>query len=298
MVLWWYIQIPHTQICDSQGAEEIVLQLGYIKAVSKEATSTWYQFMGFVSSHTKEGNYLVGFHPSSFVIFWTDLKYSNTIEVCTLTSHHHILSNMEDWLLQLLQIFQYLHHNIEFQLLITNDVVGDDVTLQYWSRLAYSSMWFDTSTLTQDCNDIVFFIKTYYPIPMFQYGNLFTWAKYVYIILHPVLTCTVLSGLDKTYCKTVTTFLETDKRGIMNFQMQLHLQAEINLYLSSIFSKDMSRSQRPSYFDQFLATWTKPVSEMFSFLAKKANKATVLPFWYLRTYSIKGSLSIDFLNRC
>jgi hypothetical protein len=64
----------------------------------------------------------------------------------------------------------------------------------------------------------------------------------------------------------------------MNFQMQLHLQAEINLYLSSIFSKDMSRSQRPSYFDQFLATWTKPVSEMFSFLAKKANKATVLPF--------------------
>ena len=36
---------------------------------SKEATSTWYQFMGFVSSHTKEGNYLIGFHPSSFVIF-------------------------------------------------------------------------------------------------------------------------------------------------------------------------------------------------------------------------------------
>jgi hypothetical protein len=56
---------------------------------SKKATSTWYQFMGFVSSHTKEGNYLVGFHPSSFVIFWTDLKYSNTIVVCTLTSRHH-----------------------------------------------------------------------------------------------------------------------------------------------------------------------------------------------------------------
>jgi hypothetical protein len=112
---------------------------------------------------------------------------------------------------------------------------------------------------------------------MFQYGNSFTWAKYGYIILHPDLTRTVLSGLDKTYRKTVTTFLQTDMRGIMNFQMQLHLQAEINLYLSSIFPKDMSRSQRPSYFNQFLATQTKPVSEMFSFLAKKANKATVLP---------------------
>jgi hypothetical protein len=100
---------------------------------SKEATSTQYQFMGFVSSHTKEGNYLVGFHSRSFVIFRTDLKYSNTIVVCTLTSRHHILSNMQDRLLQLLQIFQYPHHNIKFQLLITNDVVGDDVTLQYWS---------------------------------------------------------------------------------------------------------------------------------------------------------------------
>jgi hypothetical protein len=43
------------------------------------------------------------------------------------------------------------------------------------------------------------------------------------------------------------------------------------------FPKEMSHSQRPSYFDQFVATRTKPVSKMFSFLAKKANKATVLP---------------------
>jgi hypothetical protein len=153
------------------------------------------------------------------------------------------------------------------------------ITLQYWSRLAYSSMGFDTSTLTQNCNDIGFFgIKTNYPIPMFQYGDLFTWAKYGCIILHPDLTHTVLSGLDNTYRKTVTTFLETDIRGIMNFHMQLHLQVEINLYLSSIFTMNMSHSQRHSYFDQFLVTRTKPVSEMLSFLAKKANKATVPPF--------------------
>jgi hypothetical protein len=58
-----------------------------------------------------------------------------------------------------------------------------------------------------------------YPIPMFQYGNLFIWAKYGYINLHPDLTRTVLSGLDKTFRKTVTTFLETDMRGITNFQI-------------------------------------------------------------------------------
>ncbi len=125
---------------------------------------------------------------------------------------------MQDRLLQLIQIFQYLHHNIEFQILITNEVVGDDVTLQHWSCLACSTMGFDTSTLTQDCNDIGYFrIKIDYPIPMFQYGDSFTWAKYGYIILHPDMTRTVLSGLDKTYHKTITTFLQTDTRGIMNF---------------------------------------------------------------------------------
>ncbi len=135
------------KLCHSQASSRLF---------SKESASTQYQFMGFVSSHTKEGNYLVGFHPSLFVIFWTDLKYSNTIVIYTLTSCHHTLSNMQDQLLQLLQIFQYLHHNIKFQLLITNNVFGDDVTLQYWSWLAYSSMGFDTSTLTQDCYNIGF----------------------------------------------------------------------------------------------------------------------------------------------
>ncbi len=136
--------------CHSQAISRLCL---------KEATSTWHQFIGFVSSHTKEGHYLVGFHPSSFVIFQTDLKYSNTIVVCTLTSCHHVLSKMQDRLLQLLQIFQCLHHKIKFQLLITNNVVRDDVTLQYLFWLAYSSLGFDTSTLTQDCNDIVFFFE-------------------------------------------------------------------------------------------------------------------------------------------
>jgi hypothetical protein len=110
-----------------------------------------------------------------------------------------------------------------------------------------------------------------YPIPMFQYGNMFTWAKYGYIILHPDLNCTVLSGLDKTYRKMVTTFLETDRTGIMNFQMQLHLQVEINLYLSSIFPKDMSRSQRPSYFDPVFSNTGQTSFRNVILLSKKGQ---------------------------
>jgi hypothetical protein len=48
------------KLCHSQAISRLF---------SKEATSTCYLIMGFVSSHAKEGNYLVGFHPSSFEIF-------------------------------------------------------------------------------------------------------------------------------------------------------------------------------------------------------------------------------------
>ncbi len=143
-------------------------QSGYLKALFKRSNINSISING-ICLFTHQGRKLPCWISSKLICdFQTDLKYSNTIVVCTFTSRHHILSNMQDWLLQLLQIFQYLHHNIKFQLYITNNVVGDDVTLQYWSWLAYSSMGFDTSTLTQDCNDIVFFgIKTDYPIPMF-----------------------------------------------------------------------------------------------------------------------------------
>jgi len=62
---------------------------------------------------------------------------------------------------------------------------------------------------------LFFLIKTDYPIPMFQYGNSFTWEKYRYIILHPDLTRTVLSGLDKTYRKAGIIFGYSDSREVV-----------------------------------------------------------------------------------
>ena len=70
--------------------------------------------MGFVASNTKEKTYLVGFHMASFVIFKTDFNGSNTVMVCMLTSRHHILSNMQDRLLQLIQIYQHIEKKIDY----------------------------------------------------------------------------------------------------------------------------------------------------------------------------------------
>ncbi len=65
------------------------------------------QFVGFVSSH-KTDKLLTSFHIHSLLVFHTDLQ-KNTIVTCILTERNHILTNMQDWLLQIMQLIQYPH---------------------------------------------------------------------------------------------------------------------------------------------------------------------------------------------
>jgi hypothetical protein len=133
------------------------------------------QFMGFVSQHTKQG-YLSSFHPVSFALFRTDVYSSSTVVVCTPTTHNHIQSNMQVRLLQLVQIYQYQAHKIKFLTIISNELVGVDITLNYSSHFGYTAMGFETSTVTQDCDytDGYFGIMTHCTIPVLQYSNSFT----------------------------------------------------------------------------------------------------------------------------
>jgi hypothetical protein len=57
------------------------------------------QFVGCISSH-KKGTLLTSFHIHSFVVFHTDLQ-KNTIVTFILTAQNHIMSNMQDCLLNL-----------------------------------------------------------------------------------------------------------------------------------------------------------------------------------------------------
>ncbi len=81
------------------------------------------QFVGFVSSH-KKGTQLTSFHIHSFVVFHTDLQ-KNTIVTCTLTSRNHMMSNMQDQLLQLMQLIQYCHVS-SFSTVIANKLIGEE----------------------------------------------------------------------------------------------------------------------------------------------------------------------------
>jgi hypothetical protein len=114
-------------------------------------TTSKIQLMGFVSQHKKQG-YLSSFHPVSFVLLRTDVYSSSTVVVCTLTTRNHIQSNIQDRLLQLVQIYQYQAHKIKFSTIISNELVGVDITLNYTFCFGYTTMGFDTSTVTQDCD--------------------------------------------------------------------------------------------------------------------------------------------------
>jgi hypothetical protein len=141
------------------------------------------QFVGFVSSHTT-GQIVDSFRLHSFAVFYT-INRKDTIVTCILTARNHILSNMQDRVLQLMQLIQY-QNNSSFSTSITNHFIGVDVQLSKISLNGYESMGFDVRSLTQDTDQEQFTITTQNPIPLALYDDRYTWAKYGRLILPEV----------------------------------------------------------------------------------------------------------------
>jgi hypothetical protein len=94
-------------------------------------------------------------------------------------------------------------------MMISNELVGVDITLNYSSCFGYNAMGFDTSTVTQDRDytDGYFGIMTHRPIPVLQYIYSFTWAKYCYMVLHPDMIRQLKPGQDTSYRNALRSFL-------------------------------------------------------------------------------------------
>jgi hypothetical protein len=100
------------------------------------------QFLGFLSS-PKKGTLLTSFHIHSLLVFHTDLQ-KNTIVTCILIEQNHNMSNMQDWLLQIMQLIQYPHVS-SFSTVITNEFVGEGFFLSQHSMDGYEAMGFDVT---------------------------------------------------------------------------------------------------------------------------------------------------------
>ncbi len=96
--LWYWNNISNSPMLEI-AVEKVLRKSCHDNMASMEffegITTSKIQFMGFVSQHTKQG-YLSSFHPVSFVLFRTDVYSFSTVVVCTLTTHNHIQSNMQD----------------------------------------------------------------------------------------------------------------------------------------------------------------------------------------------------------
>jgi hypothetical protein len=134
-----------------------------------------HQIVGFVLSYTRF-NVLASFHLHGFVTFYTESD-SNTVVTCSLTKRHHILSNMQDCLIQLLQLMQFWKTE-SFSLSLTNTVIDSDVKINQDSIHGYMGLGFDMSNFNEDGSDDVYTIGISMPIHMVQYRDSFTWSKY------------------------------------------------------------------------------------------------------------------------
>jgi hypothetical protein len=183
-------------------------------------------------------------------------------------------------LLQLVQIYQYQAHKIKFLTIISNELVGFDITLNYSACFGYNAMGFDTSTVTQDCDytDGYFRIMTHCPIPVLQYGDSFTWAKYCYMVLHPNMIRKLKPGQDTSYHNALRSFLQTDVKRFVSFQPFESLHDVIDNYINNLVHREMTATQRISYFNKIFSTTNNNSNEIFSFLEGKAREATIVPF--------------------
>jgi hypothetical protein len=209
------------------------------------------QFVRFVSSY-KKGTLLTSFHFHSFVVFHTDLQ-KNTIVTCILTSRNHIMSNMQDQLLQLMQSIQYRHVS-SFATIITTHFIGENFCLGQTSIDCYKAMGFDVMQLTQDEEQSKFTIKTNMPIPMLVYGDSFQWAKYGHHILPSSLDLTNHNkgSLHQTFRNSIIEFLRTDLDGNLSSTLNSLTASRLDNYLSRLFEGLSETANKGKIFDQRL----------------------------------------------
>ena len=209
------------------------------------------QFVGFVSSHMT-GKIVDSFHIHSCVVFHTT-KRKDTIVTCILTARNHILSNMQDRVLQLMQLIQYRNYS-NFSTSITNNFIGVDVQLGNVSLNGYESMGFDVRSLTQDRDQEQFTITTQTPIPLAIYDDRYTWVKYGCLILPQVWTLNERqnSQMLTTYRSFLRDFLRIDLEGNVSNTIDDSTKSKLSDYLSSLFEGLSQQAPKEKTFEEYM----------------------------------------------
>ena len=164
---------------------------------------------------------------------------------------------MQDRVLQLMQLIQYRTYST-FSTSITNHFIGVDVQLSKTSMNGYESMGFDVRSLTQDRDQDQFTITTRTPIPLAEYDDRYTWAKYGHLLLPE---CVKLNDLHNSsilgmYRNFLRDFLRIDLEGNISNNLDVSTKSKLNEYLSSLF-EGSETATREKTFDEYMKTANK-----------------------------------------
>jgi hypothetical protein len=87
---------------------------------------------------------------------------------------------MQDRILQIVQLIQHRIRHL-FSILITNNFIGEEVTLDENSVCGYKMMEF--KTLSEDKESNIFSLRLELPIQFSVFGDSYSWEKYGHHIL-------------------------------------------------------------------------------------------------------------------
>ncbi len=234
-----------------------------------------HQFVGVVSSYTGF-NVLTLFHLHSFVTFYMDSD-SNTIVTCSLTTRNHILSNMQDHLMQLLQLMQFWKVE-SYAVSLTNKVIGSDVKINQDSIDGYEGLGFDMSTFNDDGSGDVYTIGISMPIHMVQYHDSFSWSKYCHRLFPNDLSRMIseMNNVDELFRQNMTEFLQTDIDGPVDFLLNAITIESLEKYMKTFYMPPLDINQITPIWDQILPN-SKTMDTVTEEVWEFASKATIIP---------------------
>ncbi len=158
---------------------------------------------------------------------------------------------MQDQIIQIVQLIQYrISHS--FSILITNNFIEEEVTLDENSVCGYKMMGF--KTLNEDEESNIFSLRLELPIPFSVFGDSDSWAKYGHHILPSTLS---LSSREKVklhdpFWKCLLALIQMDLDGYLYFTPNCHTSVKMEFYLSHFFPSHQDKKASCSMFDQLL----------------------------------------------
>jgi hypothetical protein len=213
---------------------------------------------------------------------------------CLLTARNHILLNMQDQILQIVQLIQYRISHL-FSILITNNFIGEEVTFDENSVCGYKMIGF--ITLKEDEESNIVSLRLELPIPFSVFGDSYSWAKYGHHIIPSKLS---LSSREKVklndpFQKCLLALLQMDLDGNVYSIPNHHTSAKIESYLSHFFPSHQDNKACGYMFDQLLLH-PATTNNLAEFITETAVGTTTIPLNLFTNLCVKRFPKHSFLE--